>query len=78
MKEPKTNIDFINDFICVGHPLHQVFVVEAITQYANEFAEYTDEQCEKYNQEMSNPFINMFDWREISKAFLKKKTEFYT
>lgn len=70
MKKNSTNIEFVTELMNYGNPLKQAFIMEAIANYAKEFA--TDFDADKAEASGKWNFVSPHAWKacgvEIHKA----------
>ena len=72
---PKTNVDFITEFMEWGNPLKQVFVTTILHDQAKRLVKLSDEEIRELDKK--SPMVNMFAWRAVAQQFLDAWEEFY-
>lgn len=75
MSLPPTNIEFVTQFMNFGSPLNQIFLIEAVDQYAAQAAAMTDEEVAE--MEAKTPLISVDAWRRSARQWIEDKKKAY-
>jgi len=79
-KERKTNADFIKSLIEEGHPLNQMFLVDAIEKQCKQIISHKEDilkQEKKDEEDGRINLISMKSWIGVAEDIDKKLKEFY-
>jgi len=76
IQKPNTNEELVRKMMTYSKfgPLAQAFIMEAITRYAKECAEMTDEQCDAADKDS---MVNMRTWRALGQDLREQLEAFY-
>ena len=75
LPKPKTNVDFITEFMSWGNPLKQVFVTTVLYDQAGKLAKLSDEEIQELDKK--SPMVNMYAWQGVAKQYIEAWEEFY-
>jgi hypothetical protein len=76
-KKPKTNVQFVKNFMDSANPFNQAFVINGVAEQAKEVLVQfpTEEDAIQYDKD-KRPFMSMAMWRETALEFANHHKEF--